>query len=526
MAAENLRLGTVQFVASGAAEAQPHFQRGIAALHSFWYAEAHEALQRAVTIDPAFAMAWWGIAMTYRRPYLSGSDDAEGRRALDRIGDTSRLTRREAAYIDALRSYFNAPPSADRTVAYAAAMQAIHREFPQDSEAAAFFALSLLGYAWSTDEGLARQERAAAVAFEVYERNPAHPGAAHYIIHSFDHPALAPRGLEAARQYSRIAPDAPHALHMPSHIFLQLGMWTEAADSNQAGWAASEKWVKRERLSPAQRDYHNLHWWIYACLQQGRYEKAAELLEDFRRMQDEIGPENRHFLEDAVAAYIVETRQWERADRLFGFVTRSTTPDGVRGARRSEICGLPGTGDEVSEGTDVPTFIRALAAAACGSPDAARHSEALRRAATGSRQVKFWAVRSLAVSGMLHAHAGDFETADAHLRRATGIEETFPRPPGPPSSIKPPHELHGEVLLAAGQPGAALVQFNRALTRHPNRALAMLGRARAEAATDQPAAAASTYRLFLESWRSADPGRPELAEARDFLARYPVKSGK
>ena len=524
-AAEQLQLGTVHFEATGAAEAQPHFQRGVAALHSFWYEEALESFQRAVAVDPTFAMAWWGIAMTYHRPYLPGSDDAAGSRALAQIGDTTRLSRREVKYIQALRTYFSDRPAAERTLAYAGAMQELHREYPDDSEAAVFFALSLLGYAWATDEGVERQERAAAVAREIYRRNPRHPGALHYIIHSFDEPKLAARALDAATQYARVAPGAPHALHMPSHIFLQLGRWAEVAAANERAWAASENWVKQKQLSGANRDYHNLHWLIYACLQQGRYAKARDLVVAFRGMRNDIPMESRHFLHDAISEYIVETREWNQADELFGDLSPPVAAE-IGRTRVPELCGVtrqeyspPPSGE-----ANVPMFIRALAAAARGASDAAERSAALRKAATVNEvMAKFWQVRTLAVAGLLRARKGEQEAAAADLKAAAAIEEVFAPPPGPPSAIKPPRELLGEILLSAGRPSEALVQFRDALARHPNRALSVLGRARAEAATLQPAAAASTYQHFLDQWQDADRDRPELAEARDFVARYKAK---
>ncbi len=521
--AEALRLGAVNFVASGSDAAQPHFQRGVAALHSFWYEEALTAFHRTLELDPDFAMAWWGIAMAYHRPYLPGSDDAAGRAALARIGDTSRLSRREAAYIAALRVYYSDQPWAERTLAYAAAMETVHRRFPDDPEAATFYSLSLLGYGWSVEEGFARQERAAAVASEVYRQNPNHPGAAHYLIHSFDHPSLAKRGLEAARHYATIAPDAPHALHMPSHIFLQLGLWSEVAASNEAAWFASESWVQRRHLPATQRDYHNYHWLIYACLQQGRYAKAAELVREFQRMQESIDQESWHFLNDALASYVVETRNWSEAEGIFAAMKTSPAAPPATGGRTIEFCGGPS--EDVRDGAaDMPSFIRALAAAALGSPEAEARLAALRQAATVKNTVaRFWSIRFLGVAALRQAQRRDFAAAIKSAREAVKLEETFEPAPGPPSSIKPPHELAGEILLAAGQPAEALVQFRKALERHPNRALALLGRARSEVAANDPAAAAVTYARFLDVWREADANLPELREGKAFMARNPPK---
>ena len=514
------RLGQVEFRASGAASAQPHFQRGIAALHSFWYEEALEAFNEALAIDPRFAMARWGVAMTHYRPYLSGSDDAAGRRALAEIRDRLQLPRREVAYIEALETYFSDRPMGERTLAYASAMQSLHRDYPEDLEAAAFFALSLLGYGWATDEGLERQERAASLALEVHRRSPSHPGAAHYLIHSLDEPSLAARGLQVAREYARIAPDSPHALHMPSHIFLHLGQWSELTASNEKAWEVSERWVRDKGLTKAHRDYHTLHWLIYGCLQQGRYAQAAALVERFRAARDDLPRDAWHFLFDAVAAYIVETRQWALADVLFDEGMRASISENPKATKTPELCGAPPREFTDPADASVPAYVRALAAAMRGAAEGDKRFAALTMAARGkSGMPMFWGVRTLVVRGMLRAQKSDTEGAIADLSEAATIEDRFRSPPGPPSAIKPPHELLGEILLAAGRPLEAVRQFQRALDKHPNRVLAVLGRARAEAAAGQPAESANSYRLFQELWAGADPDRPELAEARIFVAR-------
>jgi tetratricopeptide (TPR) repeat protein len=516
----------VEFVASGTTEAQPHFQRGVAALHSFWYEEALAAFQRTLELDPNFAMAWWGIAMAYHRPYLPGSDDAAGRAALAHVSDTARLTRREAAYIDALRAYYADQPWAERTLAYASAMEKLHRTYPEDLNAAAFYSLSLLGYGWSTNDGFARQEQAAAVASEVYRRNPRHPGAAHYLIHSLDEPTLANRGLDAARHYATIAPDAPHALHMPSHIFLQLGLWREVSRSNEAAWIASENWVRSNHLGLEQRDYHNYHWLIYACLQQGRYARAGELAHAFEQMRGDISPESRHFLNDALASYVVETRDWQNADALFSTAQTPEISAGAKPARAVEFCG-GGPENVAMQGADVPAFIRAFAAAAAGLPEADDRLAALRKAVTVNNTIaRFWRIRILEVAAVGLARTGEFDDANKAILSATALEESSGPSPGPPSSFKPPHELAGEILLQCGRPGDAIAQFNKALERHPNRALALLGRARAEAALHTTAAAALTYARFLEVWSEADANRPELREAREFTSHKQSRDGE
>ena len=514
----------MEFPTSGLPAAQPHFIRGVAALHSFWYEEALESFQAALRLDPAFAMAWWGVAMTYHRPFIPGSDDEAGRRALAQIRETPALTARERAYIGALRACYGDGTPAARAQAYAVAMRELQRAYPDDLEAAAFHALSLLGRGWPDENVIARHTAAAAIASDVARRNPNHPGAVHYLIHSYDEPELADRGLEAARHYAKIAPEAPHALHMPSHIFLQLGMWGEATASNEAAWTASEAWVRRKQLSPGLRDYHNFHWLIYSCLQEGRYARAAELVNEFRAMRKDIPPELSFFFQKAVAAFVVETRSWDRADMLFAPVA-SGQPAGAgtptRLSANVEICGGAPDGSAAASGiqpADIPAFIRTLAAAARGASDAEKRLATLRAAAGGDEAMpEFWRIRVLEIVAVGSARERRFDEAIAALREATKIEEELGKPPGPPAAYKPPHELFGEILLQAGRPAEAALQFRKNLRLHPNRALSLLGRARAEAAAGDKLAALASYSRFLEVWRHADQDLAELREAREFV---------
>jgi len=515
-AGAGLRLGAVEFSTSGRAAAQPHFLRGLAALHSFWYAEAIAEFTAALRLDPDFAMGWWGIAMAHKRPFTGDTDDAAGRRALEQIAAGAALTQRELGYIGALRAWHSDGTPASRAAAYATAMRALAEAYPDDREAALFHALSLLGQEWPEEGRAARHETAARIATEVYQHTPRHPGAAHYLIHSYDDPELAHRGLDVARHYSEFAPNVPHALHMPSHIYVQLGMWSETARANEAAWAASEDWVRRRQISPALRDYHNLHWLIYACLQQGRYTRAAELLESFRAMRNEIPPANLYFLFQAVAAFVIETRKWDRADALFAATPGERAPTasagfGTRGP--VELCsGAAGT-----QPADISGFIRAFAAAARGAPEADRLLDELYAAAGGNEMPEFWQIRVRQIAAVSNAREQAFAAAIKTLRVATAIEEELGRPPGPPAAYKPPHELLGEVLLRAGQPVEAAEEFRKNLDRHPNRALSLLGLARAEAAGGNRVGATRTYTRLLEVWRDADEDLEELREARAFV---------
>ncbi|MCA1562214.1 MAG: hypothetical protein LC804_18740 [Acidobacteria bacterium] len=293
--------GTVVFPTSGAPAAQTDFLRGVAWLHSFGYEEAIEAFRAAQRVDSQFAMAYWGEAMSFNQPLWFGEEVAQGRAALARLAPTPQAraakttTRREQMYLTAVDALFGQGDRPARHQAYADAMAALVAAFPTDEEARVFHALSLLAILPRGDAALPLREKAGAIAEGVLKRNPKHPGAAHYILHAYDHGKLAARALPAARVYATIAPAASHALHMPAHAFVQLGYWDEAAAADQASWDASVAWVARKNLSIALRDFHSLTWLHYEWTQQGRFTKAAEALQlvdeamKIIKPQDEIG---------------------------------------------------------------------------------------------------------------------------------------------------------------------------------------------------------------------------------------------
>lgn len=260
------KLGTVAFPASCSNQAQANFLRGVAALHSFWYEVALDEFRESTTIEPDCMMGYWGEAMAHNHPIWGDPQETEAaRKVLEKIKDIPKLTPRERAYLQAVKVLYGEDEKPARDRAYSAAMEKISRDYPDDVEAALFYALSLMGAVRAEDPaGLQIRLRAGAIASAVYQKNPNHPGAAHYILHAYDDPEHAAQALPAARRYAEIAPEAPHALHMPSHIFLQLGMWPEAATSNETSWTASDQWVKQKNLPISKREYHGLHWLLYS----------------------------------------------------------------------------------------------------------------------------------------------------------------------------------------------------------------------------------------------------------------------
>ncbi|HEY7545019.1 MAG TPA: tetratricopeptide repeat protein, partial [Blastocatellia bacterium] len=367
------QLGKGEFQITGSEKAREHFLRGLAALHSFWYEEALDAFREATRTDPNCLMGYWGEAMSYNHPLWSEQDTAAARKVLEKLKDTSRVTEKEKAFIEAVKLLYGEGDKRARDAAYSAAMEKIYLAYTDDLEAASFYALSLLGVVRPEDKGYRNQARAGAIALEVYRRNPNHPGAAHYIIHAFDDPEHAILALPAAFRYAEIAPAAHHARHMPSHIFLQLGMWPEAAASNESAWQTSDEWVKRKNLPLINRDYHSLHWLLYVYLQQGRYQKAEELLSLMKKVMTESADDNKmrpnyyaNNYANMAATFIVETERWNLAEKLFDSTAVSS---GSQAAMDHSSHTPSGTVRQSNAGQTLPLFIRGFAAAKSGSEE-------------------------------------------------------------------------------------------------------------------------------------------------------------
>ena len=518
--AQQSQLGSVVFPTSGSANAQVHFLRGLAALHSFWFEEALDEFRASTKSDPDFVMGYWGEAMAYNHPLWAEQDTEAARKTLANIKDTSKITARERAYVEAVRVLYGSGDKLARDKAYSAAMEKVHRDFPDDLEAACFYSLSLLGTVRPGDKGFRRQALAGAIALDLYRKNPDHPGAAHFIIHSFDDPEHAILALPAARRYAEIAPEAHHARHMPAHIFLQLGMWPEAAASNESAWAVSDAWVKRKGLALSARDYHSLHWLLYVYLQQGRYGKAEELLPMNRK--DGVGRYN----EDSSAAFVVETERWDLAAKFF---TAETGKAADEMAGHSAHNAAPATPARGQRSQSLPSFIRGLAAAKTGSPEAARFVTELQAARKQISEkgdayaAKSAEIKELEVSAAALASKQNYTEAIDLMKRATAIEEEMSPPSGPPSLIKPSHELFGEILLSANRPKEAAEQFGIALLRQPNRARSLLGSARAASKAGDTKAALEAYSKLVRQWNQADPNLPELREAQDYLKQASIR---
>lgn len=539
VSAQQSQLGTVKFETSGSPKAQAHFLRGLAALHSFWYEEAREAFRASTKEDPDFMMGYWGEAMAYNHPLWYEQDLPAARDVIAKMKETPKLTQRERAYLNAVKLLYGEGDKRTRDADYSGAMEKVYRDYPDDLDAAAFYSLSLLGMTNFSDKGYRLQARAGAIALDVYQKNPNHPGAAHYIIHAFDDPDHAILALPAARRYADIAPEAHHARHMPAHIFLQLGMWPEAAASNESAWQASDTWMKRKNLSTSVRDYHSLHWLLYVYLQQGRYRKAEELLTLMQKTMAETTYENKlrpgyyeNNYANMAAAFVVETERWELAPKLFSAASAVAKAEAPAANGHGGHAGMPaaaGSPLAASNGAvtvrasnrsrTLPLFVTGLANAVKGSASIEESLAGLKAIGQGEGATPILDIRELEIAAVAASTRKDHSQAIDLMKKATVLEESMGPPSGPPGIIKPPHELFGEILLRAGKPQEAAEQFKAALLRQPNRARSLLGAARAAAQSGDQPGAQSFYARLVDQWKQADEGLRELHEAQDYLKK-------
>ena len=493
-------LGLVSFPNSGARRAQPSFLRGLALLHSFEYTDAGEAFREAQRLDSAFAMAYWGEALTYDHPIWGEHDSTAAREALARLGATpeQRIARggnaRERAYLGAVEALYGAGSLKERRQAYERAMGQVHDDHPSDLEAASLHALAVLSLRSGDKADLRPSVRAAAIVEEVLRHHPTHPGATHYLIHAYDDPLLAPLGLSVARRYARIAPGAEHALHMPSHIFVHLGLWDDMVASNEAAWTASKAWVKRKGVANEELDLHAAGWLHYGYLQQGRYTRA-------RALSDSLGalfpPDARAGAPHHVHAYltmvaiqnVVETRSWDStppgvAPKPWEHILQAAARAMPRGDRETVAAGLAGyrlRADTIKQHHDgrMPPGVRAFE----------------RKLTAMDARVN-----------------GRDEEAVAALTEAATLEEDLSMV-GPP--VDPPaRELLADLLLELGRAPEAAAAYDATLLRTPLRSAALLGRARAAVKAGDAEGAARWYGLLSRNWKAADADLPELAEVR------------
>jgi tetratricopeptide (TPR) repeat protein len=496
-------VGSVAFPTSCSAEAQPVFEQAVAMLHSFWFDQAIATFREVAEIDPDCAMARWGEAMTlWGNPMTRAAPPAdrveEAQAALAQTrASLDRITPRERMYLEAAAALYDGYPDVghiERMHAHEEAMRVLSEAYPDDPEAATFYGRIVVGNAPPSDLTYSRQLHAAAILEPLFQAQPDHPGLAHYLIHAFDAPATAEEGLDAALRYADIAPAAPHALHMPTHIFTRMGYWDESIELNARS-------AQAEPVPDAA--VHPLDYMVYAYLQLGRDGEAGEIVSRAREIPDRYyGGLTGYNFAAMQARYALERDRWEDA---------AVTPVPVNAETYVEA---------------VARFARALGAARSGDAGAAAPEiEALGALERRTRDAgdSYWATvieaQRLAASAWVALVRGNQTEAVDLARRAADLEGTVEKHPVTPGPLLPARELLGDLLMEVDRPAEALAEYEATLEVERNRARALYGAARAADAAGDRERADRHFASLLELLASADEERPDLQAARDWSAR-------
>ncbi len=517
------KLGRVSFPVSCTNQAQRQFNRAVAWLHSFEYEDAERVFTKVTVTDPRCGMGYWGIAMSNYHPIWVPPNAAElqkGSAAIEKAKSVGARTGRERDYIAAIEVFYKNSDKLDhrtRTFAYSEAMEQLYRRNPSDREAGVFYALTLVATGMmANDKNYANEKKAAQILNRALAREPQHPGVAHYLIHSYDYPALAHLALPAARSYAKIAPVSAHALHMPSHIFTRLGLWQEAIRSNLDAKVAAKAYAARNRMAGAwDEQLHAMDYLAYAYLQGGQDKEAWGVLDELNKIQ-RVEPENfkvAYAFAAIPARYALERRQWDEAAKL-------TLPKGTLGA-------FPWQRFRWAEAHI--HFARAIGAARTGDTASARQEveklAAIRQALVEVKGDYDWAKqveieRQVASAWLAHAEGNNEESL---MRAAAELDDATEKHSVTPGAILPAREQLGELLLELKQPMAALQEFETSLRSAPNRFNGLYGAARAAKLAADQKRAKTYYRKLVALCRQADSIRPEIEEAKAFLAGVNVK---
>jgi hypothetical protein len=509
------KLGTVHFATSCNEVAQKEFNRAVALLHSFQFSRAIEGFKAVLGEDATCGVAYWGIALSdWSNPFAPGAKDKSqlqaGRESAERGKAVSAKTERERAYLAAvakLYSDYESTPQRVRLLAYRDAMQDVAAKYPEDHEAQIFYALAIAASEDPADKTYAGRLKAGAILEKLFEEEPTHPGLAHYIIHTYDVPALAGRALVAARRYSNIAPDAPHALHMPSHTFTRTGYWQESIDSNVAAAAAAR------REGQTAEELHATDYETYAYLQTGQDEAARQVLDSLPSIASRFDPKvvisgaaspsTGYFALAAIPArYALERKDWKQA------------------------AGLPLRETPFPYTEAMTWFARGFGAARL------RQAAAANESATALQQIRerllkagenYWAlqveIQELAVRAWAALAEGKKEEALRQMKSAAELEDGTEKSAVTPGPLAPARELLGAMLLEMNEPAQALEQFEATLKKEPGRFRALYGAAHAAELSGSRETSQRYFRELLKVCVHADmPGRPEMLEAKRAIA--------
>lgn len=510
------KLGKVHFPISCNPAVQKDFDRAVALLHSFWYEEALKAFTEFSIKDPNCAMAYWGIAMCFYHPLwqpLSVDQLKPGLAAVEKAKSLGAKTDREKDYIAAIETFYTDLDKLDhrsRSLSYEKAMEQLYLRYPEDREAAVFYALALNGTALPTDKTYANQKKAGEILEKVFIDQPEHPGVVHYIIHSYDYSPLASRALEAARRYAKIAASSPHALHMPSHIFTRLGLWQESIESNlNSAKAAKEHVAKTQPGAASFEELHALDYLVYAYLQTAQDQKVKRILEELKAMTkvDESNFAAAYAFAAIPARWTLERRLWSEAAQL-----------------RLYPSDFPWSRFPWAEANVY--FTQALGAARSreltATLKAVEKLQALHKSLVESKQ-SYWVgqveILHLAASAWLAHAEGKKEEALRLMRSAAELEDTTDKHPVTPGSVLPARELLGDLLLELNEPKLALIEYETSLKASSDRFNGLYGAARTAELSGDKQKAQNYYKKLVSICDRADSGISELQKAKAFLAK-------
>jgi tetratricopeptide (TPR) repeat protein len=496
------KFGTVHFATSCSETAQRRFDRAMRYQHSFWYNASKEIYEETLKADPGCAIAYWGIALSLlNNPHspVPAPDLPLGLAAIEKAKSVGAKTQRERDYIDALAVMYvdyDKTLHQARVQSYLTAMEALAAKYPDDDEAQIFYAITLNVAASPADKTYAKQLKGAAILEPIYQRQPQHPGVAHYLIHLYDYPAIAAKGLPAALRYSKIAPNAPHAQHMPSHIFTRVGYWKDSIAAN----IASVQAAKADKEMGDQ--LHGQDYLVYAYLQLCQDKEARRVINEIEAMQPDPDAFGAAFARAASPArYMVERGDWNGAANLE-----------VKPSKFPHVMA-------------VTYFARALGAARSGNTDSAKADAAkLAEIRDKLREAKnnYWAgqvdVQEQAATAWVLYADGKYDDALKAMSAAVDAEDKTEKAPVTPGPLAPARELYGFMLLDRGMAKEALAVFEATMAKEPNRFNGYVGAAKAEQALGDKAKAKATYEKLVALAAGSDSERPTLAAARAFVA--------
>ncbi|WP_119081209.1 tetratricopeptide repeat protein [Chitinophaga alhagiae] len=510
------QLGAVSFETSCSGQVKEDFNMALALLHSFEYDEAEKAFAAIIHKEPSCAMAYWGVAMSNFHPLWSppGKEEFEkGSKAVAIARSVSGKTKRETDYINAIGEFYKENTThRNRCINFEKAMEKLHRQYPEDNDAAAFYALALNSAADPGDKTCAKQRKAGEVLASLGADRSFHPGVIHYIIHSYDYPALAAMALPAAQKYASVAPSSAHAQHMPSHIFVRLGLWNESIYANKVSGAAARCYGESLGITDGHWDeeLHSMDYLVYSYLQQADNQHAKEQY-DYLRGIRKIYPETPkvvYALAAIPARYVLENRMWAEAAVL--------QPHTVAGI----------DWEKYPWENAIVHFTRALGAVHLGQLETAReevrtlhrlHDTLVRKEeAYKANQV---AIQVKAAEAWVALKEGKNSDALQLMTAAATMEETTPKPPVTPGEVAPARELLGDMLMAMNKPAEALEAYEINLRDRPNRFNALYSAGLAAERSGNAAMARSYYTQLLKTSHATGASRPELAAAKLFLEK-------